>query len=201
MGCTYRPRTSLLNLLLSQPSASLSFSSSTKHVLSRNHARPKVQRPPVFSTQQRPLPRHLQLPIRLRLPVLPLPQEHLRPRPQRQPARGCLALRRTRRAGRQNHPRATQPPETQRGRPRQRHGALPHVHRKRAVRDRRQSATETINKACLVYSASRLVYAAAYLTIDKHKLSYIRSLAWWASSFTCMYLLWQSGKTMNASLA
>jgi len=61
--------------------------------------------------------------------------------------------------------------------------------------------TETINKACLVYSASRLVYAAAYLTIDKHKLSYIRSLAWWASSFTCMYLLWQSGKTMNASLA
>jgi uncharacterized MAPEG superfamily protein len=62
---------------------------------------------------------------------------------------------------------------------------------------------KTINKACLVYSASRLVYAVAYLTIDmdRAKLSYIRSLAWWASNFTCMYLLWQSGKTMNASLA
>ncbi|KAK5264152.1 hypothetical protein LTR99_002816 [Exophiala xenobiotica] len=60
---------------------------------------------------------------------------------------------------------------------------------------------ETINKACLVYSASRLVYAVAYLTVDKAKLSYIRSLAWWASNFTCLYLLWQSGKTMNASLA
>ena len=46
-----------------------------------------------------------------------------------------------------------------------------------------------------------MVLGIYYLTIDKHKLSYIRSLAWWASSFTCMYLLWQSGKTMNASLA
>ncbi|KIV78884.1 hypothetical protein PV11_06489 [Exophiala sideris] len=58
---------------------------------------------------------------------------------------------------------------------------------------------ETVNRACLVYTIARLVYAAAYLTIDKVALSYIRSLAWWAGNFTCMYLLWQSGKALNSA--
>lgn len=57
---------------------------------------------------------------------------------------------------------------------------------------------ETINRACLAYSIARLVYAVAYLAFDKVQLSYLRSLAWWASNFTCFYLLWRSGKALNS---
>ncbi|KAL6251061.1 hypothetical protein RBB50_001269 [Rhinocladiella similis] len=59
---------------------------------------------------------------------------------------------------------------------------------------------ETVNKACLVYSVARAVYAVVYLAVDNVKLSYIRSLAWWTSNFACIYLLWHSGKALNAGL-
>ncbi|EXJ81975.1 hypothetical protein A1O1_08042 [Capronia coronata CBS 617.96] len=57
---------------------------------------------------------------------------------------------------------------------------------------------DTINRACMIYSVARLVYAIAYLAVDKVQLSYIRSLAWWASNLSCVYLFWQSGRALNA---
>jgi len=59
---------------------------------------------------------------------------------------------------------------------------------------------ESVNGACLAYSVARAVYAVAYVAVDNVKYSYIRSLAWWASNFSCFYLLWQSGKALNAGL-
>ncbi|KAJ9638688.1 hypothetical protein H2204_004164 [Knufia peltigerae] len=59
---------------------------------------------------------------------------------------------------------------------------------------------DSINKACLVYSVARVLYAVLYLTVDNVKLSYVRSLTWWTSNFACIYLLWQSGKALNAGL-
>ncbi len=44
---------------------------------------------------------------------------------------------------------------------------------------------------------SRVIYAVAYLTVIKVSLSYVRSLAWWASSFSCIYLLWLSGQALS----
>ena len=60
---------------------------------------------------------------------------------------------------------------------------------------------ETINGTCWIYSVARIVYAAAYLLVDKVQFSYIRSLAWWTGNISCLYLLWQSGTAMNAGLA
>lgn len=60
---------------------------------------------------------------------------------------------------------------------------------------------ETINRTCTVYSLARIVYAVAYLAVDKVQYSYIRSLAWWTSNFSCIYLLWQSGKALNSGVA
>lgn len=55
----------------------------------------------------------------------------------------------------------------------------------------------TINRVCTIYSASRVVYALAYLYIVRVKWTYVRSLAWWVSNVACMYLLWQSGKRLS----
>ncbi|KAJ9602468.1 hypothetical protein H2200_013011 [Cladophialophora chaetospira] len=42
---------------------------------------------------------------------------------------------------------------------------------------------EVINGVCLAYGVARLVYAAAYLLVDRDvRLSYVRSLSWWAGS-------------------
>lgn len=59
---------------------------------------------------------------------------------------------------------------------------------------------ETVNRACLAYSLARVVYSVAYLTVAKVNCSYIRSLAWWASNFSCVYLFWKSGQAFNAGL-
>jgi uncharacterized MAPEG superfamily protein len=55
---------------------------------------------------------------------------------------------------------------------------------------------ETINRACAIYSIARIVHTIAYVSVDKWKHSWIRSLAWWISNFSCIYLFWQSGKTL-----
>ncbi|EXJ77519.1 hypothetical protein A1O3_09746 [Capronia epimyces CBS 606.96] len=60
---------------------------------------------------------------------------------------------------------------------------------------------ETINRACVIYSVARIVYAVVYLTVDTEQLSYTRSLTWWTSNISCLYLLWQSGKALNAGIA
>lgn len=55
---------------------------------------------------------------------------------------------------------------------------------------------ETINRVCAIYSSARIVYTIAYLFVDRWKYSFVRSLAWWVSNFSCIYLFWQSGKTL-----
>lgn len=50
----------------------------------------------------------------------------------------------------------------------------------------------TINRSALVYTGARIAYAAAYLLIEDVKLSYLRSLLWWAGNVTCLRLLWLS---------
>ncbi|KIX04780.1 uncharacterized protein Z518_05651 [Rhinocladiella mackenziei CBS 650.93] len=58
----------------------------------------------------------------------------------------------------------------------------------------------TINRVCTIYSAARVVYAMAYLSVENVRFSYIRSLAWWISNFSCIYLLWKSGQALNAGM-
>lgn len=56
---------------------------------------------------------------------------------------------------------------------------------------------EVINGVCLTYGIARLVYAAAYLLVDRDvRLSYVRSVSWWVSSLSCLWLLWESGKAI-----
>lgn len=59
--------------------------------------------------------------------------------------------------------------------------------------------TTRINTVCAVYTAARIGYAAAYLTIERVKYTNIRSLAWWVSNAACISLLWSAGKAMNGS--
>ena len=61
--------------------------------------------------------------------------------------------------------------------------------------------TSSINVACAAYTISRIIYAISYLVIEKHQLTYIRSLAWWASNFACIRLFWAAGQAMNVSSA
>lgn len=58
--------------------------------------------------------------------------------------------------------------------------------------------TTNINLACAVYTASRVIYAVAYLVIERVQFTMIRSWAWWVSNFACIYLYWTAGKTLNA---
>ncbi|KAK9896782.1 hypothetical protein P389DRAFT_84100 [Cystobasidium minutum MCA 4210] len=54
-----------------------------------------------------------------------------------------------------------------------------------------------INKLCLAYTTFRAIYAYLYIHTTDHKLSYLRSLAWWAGNFTCFYALYTTGKILN----
>ena len=147
------------------------------------------------------LPRHFQLHARLCLHIVALAQKHLRDRPQHQPAR------RRRRFGE----KAVQDGKITRKQ-------LDMLKRNEAAHANAiehfpmfigsalfavvsKVPNETINRACTVYSLARVVHGIAYLVTDTVKFSYIRSLAWWASTFSCLYLLWQSGSALNAGLA
>jgi uncharacterized MAPEG superfamily protein len=57
---------------------------------------------------------------------------------------------------------------------------------------------EVVNWWCLVYGVSRCIYAFAYLRVERSLAgSYVRSLAWWASSIACLRLLWLSAKCLE----
>ncbi|KIV88552.1 hypothetical protein PV10_08225 [Exophiala mesophila] len=58
----------------------------------------------------------------------------------------------------------------------------------------------SINRACTIYSVSRVAYGLAYIYITKYKWSYVRSTAWWSSNFCCFYLLWQSAQRLSSSI-
>lgn len=58
-------------------------------------------------------------------------------------------------------------------------------------------AAQQVNIGCAVYTIARLVYAAAYLKIERGSLTYIRSAAWWVGNISCFYLLWRAGTVLN----
>jgi uncharacterized MAPEG superfamily protein len=55
----------------------------------------------------------------------------------------------------------------------------------------------TVNGLCLTFTLVRIGYAVAYIVTDNAKLSYIRSLFWWAGNFTCFTLLGLAGKRLS----
>lgn len=57
-----------------------------------------------------------------------------------------------------------------------------------------------INKLCLAYTAFRVAHAYSYIHTTDHKLSYVRSAAWWAGNFTAFYGLWSAAKKFNGGL-
>ncbi len=60
-------------------------------------------------------------------------------------------------------------------------------------------SNQRINVGCLAYGVARVIYSAAYLGVGRDvRLSYVRSLSWWASTWACLWLLWESGKGLNA---
>ena len=60
-------------------------------------------------------------------------------------------------------------------------------------------SNQRINAGCLAYGISRVIYSVAYLSVGRDvRLSYVRSLSWWASTWSCLWLLWESGKGLNA---
>ena len=61
--------------------------------------------------------------------------------------------------------------------------------------------SEVINAVGLGYGVARGVYAAAYLGGGRSlSVSYVRSLGWWASNLVCLWLLWESGRALNAAV-
>lgn len=57
----------------------------------------------------------------------------------------------------------------------------------------------TVNRAALVYTAARLVYGAAYILIDRHPWSLVRSAAWWVGNASCLWLLRRAGAQLKAA--
>jgi uncharacterized MAPEG superfamily protein len=54
---------------------------------------------------------------------------------------------------------------------------------------------DLINRYCALYGLSRIIYAVAYLSVERNLPgSYVRSLAWWASSIVCLRLFWLSAR-------
>jgi MAPEG family len=49
----------------------------------------------------------------------------------------------------------------------------------------------TVNGLCLTFTLVRIGYAMAYIVTENAKLSYIRSVFWWAGNFTCFALATQ----------
>jgi len=59
--------------------------------------------------------------------------------------------------------------------------------------------SEVINSVSLAYGVARTVYAAAYLAGGRSlSVSYVRSLGWWTGNMVCVWLLWVSGRALNA---
>ncbi|TKA66380.1 hypothetical protein B0A55_09604 [Friedmanniomyces simplex] len=61
-------------------------------------------------------------------------------------------------------------------------------------------ATE-VNGTGLVYTVARVGYAAAYVFVDKPRLSRARGVMWWVGNFACLSLLWIGGRAINSKVA
>lgn len=57
-----------------------------------------------------------------------------------------------------------------------------------------------INNRCAMYTIARIIFAVAYLAIENYHMSYLRSVAWWASNFVCFSLLWSAGAIFNVTV-
>ena len=57
---------------------------------------------------------------------------------------------------------------------------------------------ETINLVGLTYSILRIAYAQAYFYIEDYRWSFLRSILWHFSNFSCFYGIWSAGKALQA---
>lgn len=57
---------------------------------------------------------------------------------------------------------------------------------------------ETINMVGLTYSILRIGYVQAYFYFEDYRLSFIRSILWHFSNFSCFYGIWFAGKALQA---
>jgi hypothetical protein len=57
---------------------------------------------------------------------------------------------------------------------------------------------KTINLVGLTYSILRIGYVQAYFYAEGHRWSYIRSILWHFSNFSCFYGIWWAGKALQA---
>jgi uncharacterized MAPEG superfamily protein len=58
----------------------------------------------------------------------------------------------------------------------------------------------TINTTCAVYTAARLAYGACYLLTETERMSWLRTLAWYSGTLSCLTLIWKGGNALNAGL-
>ncbi|KAI1325422.1 hypothetical protein F5Y16DRAFT_377968 [Xylariaceae sp. FL0255] len=56
-----------------------------------------------------------------------------------------------------------------------------------------------INRAALIYTLARAVYAPVYILIDHPLWSQVRGITWWTGNLTCWWLLWKAGRALNAA--
>lgn len=56
---------------------------------------------------------------------------------------------------------------------------------------------EKINRACLIYTAARIVYHLLYLKVERGALAGLRSVVWWTGNLACLSLIWQCKDALN----
>jgi uncharacterized MAPEG superfamily protein len=56
---------------------------------------------------------------------------------------------------------------------------------------------ESINRAGLVYTISRIIYGCVYIWVDQPVWSFLRSTAWWGGNISCLWLLRKAGKKLG----
>lgn len=56
----------------------------------------------------------------------------------------------------------------------------------------------TINAAGLIYTVARILYGIHYITIDRNRPAWFRSVLWQAGNLSCLTLLWKAGKALNS---
>lgn len=59
--------------------------------------------------------------------------------------------------------------------------------------------TGVVNARALAYTIYRISYYLAYVMVTDLRVSYLRGVAWWASSIVCMRLIWSGGNSIDRS--
>ncbi|GAM89485.1 hypothetical protein ANO11243_075240 [Dothideomycetidae sp. 11243] len=57
----------------------------------------------------------------------------------------------------------------------------------------------TVNACGTLYTLARSAYIVAYVRTTTEKLSYIRSALWWVGNVAVFWLVWSTGKVVDAS--